>query len=56
MRTYRIAQELYSVLCGDLNEKEIQKRGRTLCVEGFVLTFCPFGVLALSRLSMSFIH
>ena len=27
MRTYCIARELYSVLCGDLNEKEIQKRG-----------------------------
>lgn len=27
MRTYCIAQELYSVLCGDLNRKEITNRG-----------------------------
>ena len=27
MRTHRVSQELYSVLCGDLNVKEIQKRG-----------------------------
>ena len=26
MRTYCIAQELYSALCGDLTGKEIQKR------------------------------
>ena len=31
MRTYYIAQELYTVLCGDLNGKEIQKRGG-ICV------------------------
>ena len=31
MRTYYIAQELYAVLCGDLNGKEIQKRGG-ICV------------------------
>ena len=27
VRTYYIAQELNSLLCGDLNGKEIQKRG-----------------------------
>ena len=27
MRTYYRAQELYSMLCGDLNGKEIKKRG-----------------------------
>ena len=27
MRTYYRAQELYSMLCGDLNGKEIHKRG-----------------------------
>ena len=33
MRTYWIAQELCSVLCGDLNGKEIQKRGHVcICV------------------------
>ena len=33
MRTYWIAQELCSVLCGDLNGKEIQKRGNIcLCI------------------------
>ena len=31
MRTYYIAQELYSVLYGDLNGKEIQKRG-DMCI------------------------
>ena len=33
MRTYSTAQhrELYSVLCGDLNGKEIQKRG-DICI------------------------
>lgn len=31
MRTYCRAQELYSVLCGDPNGKEIQKRG-DLCI------------------------
>ena len=31
MRTYCIHKELYSVLCGDLNGKAIQKSGDT-CV------------------------
>ena len=31
MRTYCTAQEPYSVLCGDLNEKEIQKGG-DICI------------------------
>ena len=31
MRTYRILRDLYSVLCGDLNGKEIQKEGTYVC-------------------------
>ena len=31
MTTYSIAQGLYSKLCGDLNGKEIQKRG-DICI------------------------
>ena len=31
MRTYCVVQELCSVLCGDLNEKEIQKI-RDICI------------------------
>ena len=38
MRTYCAAQELYSVLCGDLNGKEVQKGGdRCICMAG---SFC----------------
>ena len=38
MRTYCAAQKLYSVLCGDLNGKEVQKGGdRCICMAG---SFC----------------
>ena len=45
MRAYRIAREIlwFSVLCGDLNRKEIQKRG-DVCI-------CMLLLLLLSRFS-----
>ena len=33
MRPTEQHRELYSMLCGDPNGKEIQQRGDTLCVE-----------------------
>ena len=39
MRTYYIAQELNSMLCGDLNGKKIQKR-RDICIHNANSLYC----------------
>ena len=38
MRTYCIAQEIYSVLCGDQSGKEIQKT-EGICVYEYLIHF-----------------
>ena len=41
MRTYCMLREPYSVLCGDLNRKEIQKRGgKKSKKEGMYMCVC----------------